>query len=148
MKSNDEREHNSSDHMVGNKICTRHHELGRCTRLCNQDTAHVTSTKITDKQPNGGKGKPITKLPREDKNKHYLALIKKYVCVILDTYNNNTRIRIVKTRITHNGGIEVQRRRKQTNKKNKKNGQKDVWLGSLMKSEARHATTVCTCIPK
>ena len=56
-------------------------------------------------------------VPREDKNKHYLALIKKYVCVILDTYNNITRIHIVKTRITHNGGIEVQRRRKQTNKK-------------------------------
>ena len=118
-KSNDEKEHNVSDHMVGIKICMRLHELGRCTRLCNQDTAHVTSTKITDKQPNGGKGKPITELLREDKNKHYLALIKKqkYVCVILDAYNNNTRIHIVKTRISHNGGHEVQRRRKQTNKK-------------------------------
>ena len=72
----EEREHNISDHMVGNKICTRHQELGRCTSLCKQDTAHVTLTK-TDKQPNGGKGKPITELPREDKNKHNLALIKK-----------------------------------------------------------------------
>ena len=72
-----EREHNISDHMVGNKICTRHYELGRCTRLCNQDTAHVTSTKITDKQFNGGKGKPITKLPREDKNKNISSPNKK-----------------------------------------------------------------------
>ena len=44
-KPNDEREHNISDHMVGNKICTRHQELGRYTRLCKQDTAHVTLTK-------------------------------------------------------------------------------------------------------
>ena len=44
-KPNDEREHNISDHMVGNKICTRHQELGCCTRLCKQDTAHVTWTK-------------------------------------------------------------------------------------------------------
>ena len=82
-KPNDKREHNISDHMVSNKICTRHQELGRCTRLCKQDTAHVTWTKkITDKQPNGGKGKPITELPREDKNKHYLSLIKKIkICV-------------------------------------------------------------------
>ena len=74
------REHNISDHMVGNKICTRHQELGRCTRLCKQDTAHVTPTKITDKQPNGGKGKPITELPREDKNIHNLALCGRIKC--------------------------------------------------------------------
>ena len=55
------------------------------------------------------------------------------MCVILDAYNNNTRMHIVKTRITHNSG-------KQTNKKNVKKRQKDVWHGSLMKSEARHAT--------
>ena len=57
------------------------------------------------------------------------------MCVILDAYNNNTRMHIVKTRITHNS-------RKQTNKKNVKKRQKDVWHGSLMKSEARHATGV------
>ena len=56
------------------------------------------------------------------------------MCVILDAYNNNTRMHIVKTRITHNS-------RKQTNKKKIKKGQKDVWHGSLMKSEARHATS-------
>ena len=39
------------------------------------------------------------------------------MCVILDAYNNNAGIHIVKTRITHNDGIKVQRRRKQTNKK-------------------------------
>ena len=74
-----------------------------------------------------GKGKPVNKLPREEKHKHYLALIKKkkYVCVILDTYNNNTRIHKVKTRIIHNGGSKVLSRRKQTNKKIK-TGQKDV----------------------
>ena len=60
---NEEKEHNISDHMVGNKICTRHHGLGRCTRLCKQDSAHITSTKITDKEPNDGKGKPISELP-------------------------------------------------------------------------------------
>ena len=51
-----------------------------------------------DKQHDGGKGKPINELQWENKNKHYLALIKKekYVCVILDTYINNTRIHIVK----------------------------------------------------
>ena len=61
------------------------------------------------------------------------------MCVILDTYNNNTRIPIVKTRITHNGGSKVLSRRKQTNKKIKKR-QKDVWHGSSMKCEVRHAT--------
>ena len=60
--------------------------------------------------------------------------------VILDTYNNNTRIHLVKTRITHNGGSKVLSRRKQTNKKNKKKRQKDVWHGSSMKCETRHAT--------
>ena len=62
------------------------------------------------------------------------------MCVILDTYNNNTRIHIVKTRITHNGGSKVLSRRKQTNKTKIKKGQKDVWHGSSMKREARHAT--------
>ena len=61
------------------------------------------------------------------------------MCVILDTYNNITQIHMVKTRITHNGGSKVLNRRKQTNKKIKK-GQKDVWHGSSMKCEARHAT--------
>ena len=44
-KSNDERKHNISDNMISNKICMRYHELGRCTCLCNQDSAHVTSKK-------------------------------------------------------------------------------------------------------
>ena len=47
------------------------------------------------------------------------------MCVILDTYNNNTRTHIVKTRITHNSGSKVLSRRKQTNKKIK-TGQKNV----------------------
>ena len=55
------------------------------------------------------------------------------MCVILDTYNNNTRIHTVKTRITHNGGSKVLSRRKQANKKN-------LWHRSSMKYEARHAT--------
>ena len=46
------------------------------------------------------------------------------MCVILDTHNNNTRIHIVKTRITHNGGSKVLSRRKQTNKKNKNRTQR------------------------
>ena len=61
------------------------------------------------------------------------------VCVILDMYNNNTQIHIVKTRITHNGGSEELSRRKQTNKKIKK-GQKDVWHGRSMRCEAQHTT--------
>ena len=61
--------------------------------------------------------------------------------VILDTYNNNTRIHIIKlqSHTTAGGGRKILSRRKQTNKKNKK-GQKDVWHGNSMKCEARHAT--------
>ena len=59
------------------------------------------------------------------------------MCVILDTYNNNTRIHIVKTRITYNGGSKVVSRRKQTNKKIK-TVQKDVLHGCSMKCDARH----------
>ena len=141
-KSNDKKEHNISDHMVSNKICTRHHELSRCIRLCNQDTAHVTSTKITDKQPNGGKDKLITELPREDKNKHYLVLIKikKYVCVILDAYNNNIRIHIEKLDSHTTAGL---RNRGAESKQTKKiKGQKDVLAWEL--DEERGATRYTT----
>ena len=46
---------------------------------------------------------------------------------ILDTYNNNTRIHIVKTRITHKGGSKVLSRRKKTNKKIEKTKRCLAW---------------------
>ena len=54
------------------KYCTRHQQLGCCTRHMNKTIGEEET----------GKGKPVNKLPREEKHKHYLALIKKIkICV-------------------------------------------------------------------
>ena len=77
-----------------NKICTRLRSL-HTSYVHRADDSLRQKTKM-DKQPNGGKGKPITELPREDKNIHNLALIKKIKiwCVILDAYNNNKTAKV------------------------------------------------------
>ena len=106
------------------KYCTCHHELGRCTRLFKPGhcTGHMNENSRQTKMM-AGKASRSTSYHEKTKKKHYLALIKKekQMCVILDTYNNNTQIHIVETRITHNGGSKVLSRRKQTNKENIKN---------------------------
>ena len=99
--------------------CTRHDTSGHCTdpKKPGRFTRHIN--KNNGQTKDGGKGKPVNEL-HEKKNKHYLYLQQKrkiYICVILDTHNNNTQIHTVKTRITHNGGSKVLSRRKQANEK-------------------------------
>ena len=100
-----------------------HQKLGRCTRLCKLGhcARHINKNNRQTKM-RAGKASPSTSYHEKTKNKHYLALIKKekYVGVILDTYNNNTGIYVVKTRITYNRGSKVLSHQNQTKKKNKK----------------------------
>ena len=79
----------------------------------NQVAAHVSWTKTKDKQMTAGKASRSTS-HHEKKYKHYLSLRKKekYMCVIWDTCNNNTRIRgailtLVNSSHTAAGGLKI-----------------------------------------
>ena len=68
------------------------------------------------------------------------------MCVILNTYNNNTRIHIVKTRTLHHVGSKMLSRLNQTNKKNKNRTKRclawqvDEVRASHLHCKAQHAT--------
>ena len=84
----------SSTAWLVTKYCTPHKKLGHCKRSEKVGRCARHLNENNTQQKTAGKASRSSS-HHEKKNKHYLTLRKKekYMCVILDTCNNNTRIR-------------------------------------------------------